>query len=201
VGTALGANLVLAAIILETFGSDDHGTSLALAATARVTFLWFFAAYTGGALAALFGSAFLPLKLVGRELGLAFAAALLVHLALVGWLCWIGATPRIGVFLFFGPAAILTFVLAFLSFGSLHRILGQKAWRLLRIIGMNVILGAFLKDFLRHPLHAGYLPFVALSILAPLLRLTAWALRRRLDERRGSVVARLASDCALREHR
>jgi hypothetical protein len=184
-GTALAANLFLAAIILATRGSDDHGTSLALFATGRGAFLWFWAAYTGGALTTLFGATFLPLKQLGRELGLAFAAALLVHLALVSWLCWIGAAPPIGVFIFFGPVAVVTFVLALLSFGNLHTILGQKPWRLLRTIGMNVILYAFLKDFMQDPLHGGvrhileYLPFTTMAIVAPLLRVAAWAMRLR----------------------
>jgi len=184
-GTALGANLFLAAIILATSGSGAHGTSLALAATARLAFLWFWAAYAGGALPILFGAAFLPLKQLGRELGLAFAAALLVHLVLVSWLCWIGSAPPIGVFLFFGPVAALTFILAILSFGNLHTMLGPKPWRLLRTIGMNVILYAFLKDFMLDTLHGGiqhiveYLSFAAMAIAAPLLRLAAWGLRLR----------------------
>ena len=185
IGSALGVNLSLALIILAVRGSDEHGTSLALAVTARVAFLWFFAAYAGGALATLFGPTFQPLKRLGRELGLAFASALLVHLVVVAWLCWIGATPPIGVFMFFGPVAVLTFVLALLSFGSLHTALGPKWWQLVRIIGMNVILYAFLMDFMKDPLHGGvrrlveYVPFTAMAILAPLLRLSAWALRLR----------------------
>lgn len=180
---ALGANLFSAAIILAGRGSGVHGTLLALAATARVSFLWFFCAYAGGALAVLFGPTFLPVKMLGRELGLAFAAALLVHLALVGWLCWIGAPPPIGVFVFFGFAAVLTYVLAILSFGDLHLLIGSKWWQLLRTIGMNVILYAFLKDFLQHPFRGGvwhlveYLPFAGMAIVAFLIRLAAWALR------------------------
>jgi hypothetical protein len=115
----------------------------------RLAFLWFWAAYAGGALPILFGAAFLPLKQLGRELGLAFAAALLVHLALVTWLCWIGSAPPIGVFLFFGPVATLTLILALLSFGKLHTTLGPKPWRLLRTIGMNVILYAFRSSIIR----------------------------------------------------
>jgi hypothetical protein len=185
IGSALGVNLSFALIILTVLGSDKHGTSLALAVTARVAFLWFFAAYAGGALATLFGPTFQPLKRLGRELGLAFASALVVRLILVAWLCWIGATPPIGVFVFFGPVAVLTFVLALLSFGNLHTALGPKWWQLVRTIGMNVILYAFLTDFMRDPLHGGvrrlveYLPFTATAILAPLLRLSAWALRLR----------------------
>jgi hypothetical protein len=184
-GAALGANLFLATLTLATFGAGSHGTSIALAATARVAFLWFWLAYAGGALATLFGSSFLPLKQFGRELGVAFAAALSVHLALVGWVCWIGASPPIGVFYFFGPVAALTFALALLSFGNLHTILGPTLWRLLRTIGMNVILYAFFKDFMNDPLHGGarhiieYLPFTAMAIAAPLLKLVAWAMRLR----------------------
>lgn len=183
--TALGANLLLAAIIIAIFGAGVKGTSLALDITARAAFLWFLAAYTGGALTTLFGPTFLPLKQLGRELGLAFAAALLVHLALVAWRCWIGAVPSIDVFVFFGPVAALTFILAFLSFGNLHSILGSRAWQLLRTIGMNVILYAFLKDFMQDPLHGGarhlleYLPFAAMAIVAPLTKLAAWAVRQR----------------------
>jgi hypothetical protein len=184
-GTAAGANLLLATIIIVAFGAGSRGTSLALDVTARAAFLWFWAAYTGGALSTLFGPAFLPLKRLGRELGLAFAAALLVHLTLVAWRCWIGAAPPIGVFIFFGPVAALTFILALLSFGNLHTILGPKGWQLLRTIGMNVILYAFLKDFMQDPSHGvarylvGYLPFAAMAIVAPLMRLAAWAMRRR----------------------
>jgi hypothetical protein len=185
IGTAFGANLLLAAVILAVRGTGVHGTSLALAATARVAFLWFLSAYAGGMLTELFGPAFLPLKMRGRELGLAFAAALLVHLALVGWLCWIGAPPPLSVFVFFGFAAALTYVLAILSFGNLHLSIGWRWWRLVRTIGMNIILYAFFKDFLQHPFGGGiwhlieYLPFAALTIVAFLLQIAAWTLRIR----------------------
>jgi hypothetical protein len=182
---AFVANLCLAAIVLAFRGAGDHGTHAALAATARVQFLWFWAAYAGGALANLFGQPFLPLKRYGREFGLAFAAALLVHLGLVGWLCYIGAPPGRGVFIFFGSAAAVVFLLAAFSFGELHTLLGPTGWRWLRFVGMNFILYAFFTDFVHDPLHGGtrhlveYLPFAAMTVLAPLLRLAAWAARLR----------------------
>ena len=185
-GAAFGANLLLSAIILAARGAGVHGTEAALFATGRVAFLWFWAAYAGGALTTLFGAAFLPLKQRGREFGLAFAAALLVHLALVSWLCWIGAAPPIDIFIRFGTAAAFTFLLALFSFGNLHAVLGPKGWQLLRIIGMNYILYAFLSDFLQNPLHGGvrrvveYLPFTVMAIVAPLLRLAAWGIQLRV---------------------
>jgi hypothetical protein len=183
--TAFGANLFLAFIILMARGAGIHGTETALAATARVAFLWFWVAYTGGALTTLFGAAFLPLKQHGREFGLAFAAALLVHLSLVAWLCWIGAAPEVGVFIFFGTAAGVTFLLVFFSFGNLYTMLGPKCWLLLRTIGMNFILYAFFSDFAKDPLHGGirrvveYVPFIVLTVAAPLLRLAAWLRTRQ----------------------
>ena len=183
IGAALGANLFLSAIILVARGAGVHGTETALFFTGRVMFLWFLGAYTGGALATLFGEAFLPLKQRGREFGLAFAAALIVHLVLVGWLCWVGRTPSIDVFIRFGAAAVFTFLLALFSFGNFHAVLGPKVWPPLRFIGMNYILYAFLFDFLQNPLQGGvkriilYLPFTVMGITALLLRLAAWGIQ------------------------
>jgi hypothetical protein len=195
IAVAVGANLVLTAIVLVALGADNHGTETALRITARVSFLWFWAAYAGGALTTLFGRAFLPLKQYGRELGLAFAAALLVHLSLVAWLCWIGAAPAVGVFVFFGTAAGFTYLLALCSFGDLHSMLGQRWWQLLRIVGMNFILYAFFKDFTQGGLLGGfwhavaYVPFVVMAIAAPLLRIAAgvyrvWGSAKGLPTRR-----------------
>lgn len=188
IGAGLGANMLLAAIIFLARDTGVHGTETALAATARVAFLWFWGAYAGGALTTVFGTVFLPLKQHGREFGLAFAAALLVHLSLVAWLCWIGGAPAAGVFIFFGTAAAFTYLLAIFSFGNLHSLLGLRGWQLLRIVGMNFVLYAFFKDFTQGPLfgglwHAvGYLPFAAMAIAAPLLRLAAWAIGFRVHQ-------------------
>jgi hypothetical protein len=188
IGAALGVNLILAAIILVARGADADGTKLALRATARVSFLWFWVAYAGGALATLFGPAFLPLKHRAREFGLAFAAALLVHLMLVGWLCWIGSAPGRGVFILFGTAAGITLILAVFSFGNLHEMLGLKCWQFFRLLGMNFILYAFLSDFMRVPINgdvrylAAYLPFVVMAIVAPFLRLAVWGTRLRFPK-------------------
>jgi hypothetical protein len=178
IGAALGANLFLSAIILVACGAGVHGTETALFVTGRVMFLWFLAAYTGGSLATLFGPTFLPLKQRGREFGLAFAAGLVVHLCLIGWLLWIGHIPAIDIFIRFGAGAIVTFLFALFSFGNL------KVWPSLRFIGMNYILYLFLDDFLyTNPLQRGlrhvalYLPFAVMGITALLLRLAAWGIQ------------------------
>jgi hypothetical protein len=195
IAAALGANLLLATIVLVVLGAGIHGTATALRVTARVSFLWFWAAYIGSALTTLFGRAFLPLKQRGREFGLAFATALLVHLCLVSWLCWIGAAPAVGVFVLFGTAAVFTYLLAICSVGNFQSMLGPRRWPLLRMIGMNFILCAFFKDFARSPLfgdfwHAvEYVPFAMMAIGAALLRLAAWRIEFRVQE--GNSVRRL----------
>ena len=183
-GMAFGTALVLAAVVLAVLGAGERGTNAALAATARLSFLLFWAAYAGSALTALFGAAFQPLKLRAREFGLAFASAHLVHIGLVGWLCWIGAVPAVSVFVFFGVALIFTYLLALFSIGNLQQVLGPGWWWLLRTVGMNYIAYAFFVDFMKYPLHGGiklveYLPFVILAIVGPFLRLAAWTLRMR----------------------
>jgi hypothetical protein len=184
-GSAFGTAFILAAVVLAVLGAGERGTNAALAATARLSFLLFWAAYAGGALTTLFGAMFQPLKRRAREFGLAFAAAHLVHIGLVGWLCWIGSAPAVPVFLFFGVALIFTYLLALFSIGNLQQALGPRWWWLLRTVGMNYIAYAFFVDFMKYPLHGGikhvveYLPFVILAIVGPFLRLAAWTLRMR----------------------
>src|SRR5262249_20879497 len=127
--------------------------------------------------------AFLPLKQRGRELGLAFAAALLVHLALVGWRCWIGAVPPVDTFIRFGTAVAFTMLLVLFSLGDVRTLLGPNGWRWLRTIGMNYILYVFLYDFTQNPLHGGilrlvsYVPFAMMAAAAILLQLAAWGVQ------------------------
>ena len=174
---ALGA----AALVLAALGVGQSGTAAALRVTARLSFLVFWLAYSGRAMATLFGPAFLPVRQRAREFGLAFASAHLVHLALVGWLCWIGKAPEVGTFIFFGSAALCTYLLAACSIDRVREALGGVCWWVLRVIGINFILYAFARDFMRHRPEAnvtyiiGYLPFDILVIAGPLLRLTALA--------------------------
>jgi len=180
--SALCIAVGLAASALFVEGVNASGIALALRVTARWSFLLFWLAYSGGALTSLFGPTFEPLKRRAREYGLAFASAHLVHLGLVGWLCLIGAAPPADAFVFFGIAAMWVYLLALFSIDRLRMALSPLAWRLLRLVGMNFVAYAFAKDFLGGPLGGGvvhvveYLPFAALAIAGPGLRLVAWLL-------------------------
>ena len=175
IGSAFCAALLVAALVLATLGTEERGTHVALQLTARFAFLLFWPAYAAGALTALFGTAFEPLKRHGRDFGLAFASALLVHLALVAWLTYTGATPPLEVFLVFGIAALWTYLLALSSISRLQQKLGPNLWWFLRVVGLNYIAYAFAVDFLKYPQFssikylAGYLPFAVLSVVGPLL--------------------------------
>jgi hypothetical protein len=182
-GAALLAAFCLAGLVLGLLGFGERGTVAALLATARLSFLLFWVAYSGGALAALFGRLFQPVKAHAREFGLAFAAAHLVHIGLVGWLCAIGHAPGVPVFVFFGIALVWTWLLALFSFSRWREAAHPAVWWLLRVVGMNYIAYAFAVDFLKDPFGGGvkqlveYLPFATLAVVGPALRLAAFVIR------------------------
>src|ERR1700751_2625498 len=93
-GAAFGIALAIAVLVLALAGSDNKGIRLSLELTARWSFLLFWLAYAGNAVAVLFG----PVRLAGhgREFGLAFASAHLVHIGLVIWLYQISARAPLG---------------------------------------------------------------------------------------------------------
>ena len=177
------AAAVAAFLVFAVVGVGERGTSDALMVTARISFLLFWLAYVGGALTTLFGPAFQPVKRRRRELGLAFASAHTVHVGLVAWLCWIGAAPVLGAFIFFGIALACMYLLALGSLAPVRQALGPVGWRVLQIVGMNYIAYAFAVDFLKFDRYAhlkfivAYLPFAVLSVVGPALVVGALVLR------------------------
>lgn len=182
-GTALG----IGALVLTTAGAGVAGTRLALDMTARFSFLLFWLAYTGGALHALFGPAFLPLKRHARTFGLAFASAQTVHFGLVAWLCHLGAAPSLSTFLFFGTALAWLYLIALLSFSATQLHVPPRLRQLIFFMGLNYIAYAFAVDFFVSPLQGGlkhvlfYLPFAFAALAGPSLRLAAFFRRARRD--------------------
>jgi len=181
-GTAFGIALAIAAVVLVLQGADNKGTRLALELTARWSFLLFWLAYAGNATAQLFGVRSLAGH--GREFGLAFASAHLVHIGLVIWLGVIlGRVPLSGgLLLFFLIALFCTYLLAGLSFGGVKSL--GAAWQPLRFAAMNYILVSFGRDFVLPVLYPKpaqlnlghflfYAPFMLASFAAPLLVVAA----------------------------
>jgi hypothetical protein len=171
---------VIATAVLAHYGTGTNATNTALQVTARFSFLLFWLAYAGGGLAVLLGP-FAPapahfLKRHGRDFGLSFAAAHLVHITLVGWLVWSGHPPGRDVFVFFVPPLLVVYLLALFSLPSLQRALGPGLWAVLRTVGMTYIAYAFAADFLggnpfdlRLPNLILYTPFALLTVAGPLL--------------------------------
>jgi hypothetical protein len=184
-GAAFGTAVGLAAITLAISGIGTTGLHRALRVTARFSFLLFWLGYTGGALKTLFGLAFQPVAWRGRDFGLAFAAAHLVHIGLVVWLYRISAQPPLSppAFWFFAIGTIWIYVLALLSIRNVAMAIGYLRWRFLRLAGMEYVSLTFLLAFLSHRLHGSlfgillYVPFATLSVMGTFLRLTAWASR------------------------
>jgi hypothetical protein len=77
--------LIAAGLAATVFGAvDAHDrVGVALRVTARWSFLLFWLAYTASAMATLWGPPFNRLARYGREFGLAFASAQLVHVGII----------------------------------------------------------------------------------------------------------------------
>ncbi len=171
-------SLALAASALAVFGAGERGTAIALRVTARWMFVLFWPAYAGGALAKLGGPRFAALARRGREFGLAFAAAVAVHVGLVLWLVDIAA-DRAGQMLFFWAGTACTYLLVLLSLPHLREALGQLLWRLVCTAALEYIALVFAVDFIVEPFQdfahypPGYLPFALALVGGTLLRFAA----------------------------
>src|SRR5580692_5240996 len=85
----MAASFAVAALIVvvcRLVSGPGERLALALRTTARWSFALFWLATVGSALERLFGTRFEMLARRARDLGLSFASAHLVHLALVAWL-------------------------------------------------------------------------------------------------------------------
>ena len=186
-GWGLSAAFAAGFVLLALFGTHEPGVSVATRFVARVAFMFFWLTYTGNALATLFGSTFSGVARRRREFGLAFAGALLVHLALVAWLFAVAAKqpiPNIWI-VYFVLGALCTYALAMASLECLRGLWSSRAWRLFSTVALEYIAFLFFRDFVLLPLqsHAGrsieYAPFAALILLAVPLRWIGAACRWR----------------------
>ena len=183
IGVTLSVALAATCLVLGFAGTGEKPTRLALEITARWSFLLFWLAYAGHAIAKLSGWESLAGR--GREFGLSFATAHLVHIGLVIWLSYLLGRIALsgGLLIFFLVGLFFVYLLAALSFGG-AKAMGPQAWRVVRFVGMNYILIAFARDFFLPLLYPkptqhtsahffAYAPFAVLSAAAPLLVLAA----------------------------
>jgi hypothetical protein len=178
-----------AAVVVAIFGAGFRGTMLVLKVTGRWSFLLFWLAYAGSAMATLFGERFAGLARRGRELGLGFASAQLVHVGFVLWLYYIAPEPA-GAMVFFWAGVFCTYVLALFSLPQFRAALGARVWQISHTIALEYIALVFASDFIFLPLHNGYdeyppsyLPLAFMLVSGVSLRFAAF-LRRKVAARR-----------------
>jgi hypothetical protein len=177
---AFCASLSLAIAVFVAMGPHENAIGMALRLTGRLSFLFFWPAYAGSATAVLFGRRFAILARYGREFGLAFASAQLVHFALVISLIWISHRPVAeGIMPFFAVGIVWTYLLAFSSAERLQHVFSPNLWRMFRNVGVEYIAFVFFADFVTGPIQGGvkhpiaYVPFSLLLIFGSLLRMAA----------------------------
>jgi len=187
--TAFAIALVIGGVSLTLRGSGEDGTLLGLKLTARWSYLWFWWAYTAGAWATLLGPRLRTLAMHSRDFGLAFAAAHLVHVALVVWIYQVAEhLPGARTLEFFGVAVLFTYLLALLSFRRFAGWLTPRAVSVIRTVGVEYIALAFLVDFIGPPFAhtlkyaVSYGLFLALIVLGYGVRIGA-LLRRHAHSR------------------
>src|ERR1700722_5004477 len=147
----MAASFAVALAIVIAFGlgaGPGERVSGALRATARWSFILFWLASVGRALAALFGERFQALAAHARDLGLSYASAHLAHVGLVVWVYYYAVVhgkevPSQNTLIFFGIAVFWTYLIALLSFESVAAKLNTRSRRILRIIGVEYITLAF----------------------------------------------------------
>ncbi len=167
-------------LIVRMVAAPGARVGVALQATARWSFILFWLAYAGNALAVVFGPRFQAIAYRCRDFALSYASAHLAHLGMIAWLLLATDTPFArSALIFFGIAVFWTYLLALLSIKSLAAKLDPKLLRILRTIGVEYIALVFLVDFAKNPFQGGivnlviYLPFIALAIAGTLLRFAA----------------------------
>jgi hypothetical protein len=182
----------LAAIIFGVVDAHDRA-GVALRVTARWSFLLFWLAYTGSAMATLWGPPFSGLARHGREFGLAFASAQLVHFGLI-----LQSGSGAGM-VFFWIGIVFTYLLALFSLPRLRDAMGPRLWRISVVIALNYIALVFAADFIEGPLNKGgianyplsYLPFALMLVAGVGLRAAAFV-RRNHSGASGPVAKRPA---------
>lgn len=183
--------LVLAVTVLVTFGAGERGTAIGLRLTARWSFLLFWFAYAGSALARLFGARFDALARRGRDLGLAYASAQVVHVSLVLWIYYL-APAKNGGMAFFWVGILCTYLLALFSLPRFRETVGPRLWQIYRAAALEYIALVFATDLILGPLQAArpskyavltYLPFALLLTGGVGLRVAVVARHQLLSSR------------------
>lgn len=180
----LASFIVALALVVAVFAfvrtADRYG--IALRVTARWSFLLFWLAYTGDAMARIFGPRFTGLAHRRRHLGLAYGSAQVVHVALIVRLSYIVTEP-FGAMLFFWAGIVCTYLLALFSVPQLRDALGRRIWRASLTVATEYIALVFATDFILLPLQAkgigqyplSYLPFAFMLVGGALMRVVATA--------------------------
>ena len=171
--------LGLAALCLGLAGTSQQGTATGLRATALFSFPFLVGAYGASALAVLWpGGLSEWLLLRRRSLGLAFSAAITVHLVLIAHLLSLPPSPPPKV-LGLTPGFLTYMVLGAMVLASFSRIaqaVGSARARLLLRVGLHWVFAVFtlglLKGvFIRH-YYAWWLLAIAMAVYV--VRFTAW---------------------------
>ncbi len=173
----------LAALVVG--GTGDESIRLPVRATAQLAFVLYLIILVARPLQQLLRKPWTAALLRGRRLvGVAFAAAMTVHLGLLAYR--FGSQPELTYplfsLLFGGTAYLLFYLMLVTSFDTPKRALGPRKWKLLHRTGLvwaALIFG--LPRSVEALSDPDYLKFGIPFALALAIRITAWQQSRRRD--------------------
>jgi sulfoxide reductase heme-binding subunit YedZ len=186
IAAATTVHIAIAIALLAHAGRDVAATQLALRTTARISFVWFIAAFVAAPLTRLWpGDVSLWLARRRRALGVIFGLSMSIHVGFILLLFALHAPARPPMvtdadFLIGIPGLAMVAMMTITSLDSWKRRLGDISWKRLHRTGIWVVWTIFflcLTDSVsrketNHPVMAYYL-FIAILIAAAALRLAA----------------------------
>jgi sulfoxide reductase heme-binding subunit YedZ len=177
----------LSAAWLASVELSDANIRVATRATVRIAFILYLVVFVARPLQQLLRSDWTATLLRNRRLvGVAFAAAMTVHLGLIFYR--FGSHPDLDVpppnFVGYGAYAVF-YLMLITSFDRPKRLIGPRAWKFLHRTGLVWAAIVFVApqslDDLKDP---GHLAYLAPFLLALSIRITAWRRSRRPGTRR-----------------
>lgn len=180
------ASTFLAWAVITLNGFSDDSLRISLRLSARISFMLFLVIFVARPLAQLFpGPATRTLLRERRSLGIAFGTNHIVHLALIA--CRYTAFPEleypVSSGIVGGTAYLLILLMLITSFDGPTRAIGPKAWRVLHKTGLYFVGFVFVTTLLPDPGDPLFTFerawFVVLTVIALVIRMTAWFARRK----------------------
>lgn len=184
-GVTFFAVAVMCAAVFLWLGFTESAVRLLVRDTARVSVTLFLLAFTASSLYALGRNALTRWLLQNRRyIGVSFAVAHAIHLAMLGILAYAFPQPFRGdlkaiTLIGGGTAYLFILLMTATSFDRSAALIGPRTWRVLHKLGAYYIWILFAQSYIPRAIRdPWYIPFAGLVVAGLLVRISAWMATR-----------------------